>query len=251
MTYRELLPDNCPPDAAEEIDAPRVVYGLVRNNPSTDDDFRSELAERLDRIFRNITECQTRGRSVRTDLNSAMELMGFRTMRGGMLCQVQLDHGAGRIMQTGEDRPQQVVAIGGLRHNGKLLPGDDMKTVKHTNTIVYYDGVRVFAGQDAVGDHYVGAMIDTAGDADRYLVVAVAADPRRQFYAGELDLRALILESSADGWYTALVGDDFERPISLESEQGRLLEMDYLPEAGFRLRKAPADDLIPANPGTD
>ena len=84
-----------------------------------------------------------------------------------------------------------MVAIGGLRHNGKLLPGDDMKTVKHTNTIVYYDGVRVFAGQDAVGDHYVGAMIDTAGDADRYLadrylVVAVAADPRRRFYAGEL-----------------------------------------------------------------
>ena len=75
----------------------------MRNNPSTDDDFRSELAERLDRIFRNITECQTRGRSVRTDLDSAMELMGFRTMRGGMLCQVQLDHGAGRIMPTGED----------------------------------------------------------------------------------------------------------------------------------------------------
>ena len=144
-----------------------------------------------------------------------------------------------------------MVAIGGLRHNGKLVLGDDMKIVKHTNTIVYYDGVRVFAGQDAVGDHYVGAMIDTAGDADRYLVVAGAADPRRQFYAGELDLRALILESSADGWYTALVGDDFERPISLESEEGRLLEMDYLPEAGFRLRKAPADDLIPANPGAD
>ena len=223
----------------------------MRNNPSTDDDFRSELAERLDRIFRNITECQTRGRSVRTDLDSAMELMGVRTMRGGMLCQVQLDHGAGRIMQTGEDRPQQLVAIGGLRHNGKLLLGDDMKTVKHTNTIVYYDGVRVFAGQDAVRDHYVGAMIDTAGDVDRYLVVAVAADPLRLFYAGELDLRALLLESSVDGWYTALVDDDFERPVSLESQQGPLLEMDYLPEAGFRLGKTPADDLMPANPADD
>ena len=46
---------------------------------------------------------------------------------------------------------------------------DDMKTIKHTNTLVYYDGVQVFAGQDAVGDHYAGAMIDTVGDADRYL----------------------------------------------------------------------------------
>ena len=103
MTYREPLPDECPPDGAEEIDAPRVVYRLVRSNPPTDDDFRSQLAERPDRIFRNITECQARGLSVRTNLDSAMELMGFRTMRGRMLCQVQLDHGAGRIMQTGED----------------------------------------------------------------------------------------------------------------------------------------------------
>ena len=57
MTYREPLPDDCPPDEAEEIDAPRVVYRPVRNDPSTDDDFQSQRAERPDRIFRNITEC--------------------------------------------------------------------------------------------------------------------------------------------------------------------------------------------------
>ena len=126
-----------------------------------------------------------------------------------------------------------------------------MKTIKHTKTFVYYDGVQVFAGRDAVGDHYVGAMIDTVGDANRYLVVAVASDLLRRFYAGDLDLRTLLLESSVDGWYTALVDDDFERPVSLEPEQGSLLEMDYLPEAGFRLRQTPADDLMSANPAGD
>ena len=152
MTYREPLPENCPPDEAEEIHVPRVVYRLVRNNPPTDDDFRSQLAERTDRIFRNITECQAHGLSIRTDLESTMELMRFRTMRGRMLCQVRLDNGAGRIMQTGEDpQPRHVVAIGGLR-------------------------------------------------------------------------------------------------LSLEPQQGLLLEMDYLPEAGFRLGKTPADDLMSANP---
>ena len=123
-----------------------------------------------------------------------------------------------------------------------------MTTIKHTNTLVYYDGVQVFAGQDAGGDNYIGAMIDTVGDADRYLVVATAPDPLHRFYAGDLDLRTLLLESSVDGWYTALVDDDFERPVSLEPEQGPLLEMDYLPEAGFRLGKTPADDLMSANP---
>ena len=130
-----------------------------------------------------------------------------------------------------------------------------MKTIKHTNTLVYYDGVQVFAGQDDVGDHYVGAMIDTVGDADQYLVVTVAPDPLNRFYAGDLDLRTLLLESSVDGWYTALVDDDFERPVSLDPEQGPLLEMDYLPEAGFRLGKTPAhpspSSAIPLEPTWD
>ena len=127
-----------------------------------------------------------------------------------------------------------------------------MKTERPcTNTLVYYDGVQVFAGQDDVGDHYVGAMIDTVGDADQYLVVAVSPDTLNRFYAGDLDLRTLLLESSVDGWYTALVDDDFDRPVSLEPQQGPLLEMAHLPEAGFRLGKTPADDLMSANPADD
>ena len=33
MNYREPLPEDCPPDDAEEITAHRAVYRLVRNNP--------------------------------------------------------------------------------------------------------------------------------------------------------------------------------------------------------------------------
>ena len=126
-----------------------------------------------------------------------------------------------------------------------------MTTIKHTQTLVYYDGVQVFAGQDAEGNNYIGAMIDTVGDADRYLVVATAPDPLRRFYAGDLDLRTLLLESSVDGWYTALVDEDFAQPVSLELQQRPLLEMDHLPEAGFRLTKRPEEDLMPANPADD
>ena len=46
MTYRELLSEGCPPDDAWEITAHRAVYRLVRNNPPTDDDFRSQRAEK-------------------------------------------------------------------------------------------------------------------------------------------------------------------------------------------------------------
>ena len=102
MNYREPLPEDCPPDGAEEITTPRIVYPLVRSNPPTDDDFRSQRAENPHRVFRRVTECQTRGVSVRTDLEEAIELMILPRMQGRLLCQVQLDDGAGRIMQTGE-----------------------------------------------------------------------------------------------------------------------------------------------------
>ena len=126
-----------------------------------------------------------------------------------------------------------------------------MTTIKHTQTLVYYDGVKVFTGQDAGGDAYIGAMIASVGDADRYLVVATAPDPLSRFYAGELDLRTLFLESSVSGCYTALVDDDFAQWVSLAPQQRPLLEMDYLTEAGFHLTKRPEEDLMPANPADD
>ena len=121
-----------------------------------------------------------------------------------------------------------------------------MTAIKHSRTLVYYEGVQVFAGQDDKGDNYVGAMIDTVGEADRYLVVATAKESLARLLAGDVDLRTLLLEASTDGWYTALVDDDFQLPVLLEPQSGSLLEMDYLPEAGVHLRKAPADDLAPA-----
>ena len=115
-----------------------------------------------------------------------------------------------------------------------------MMTIQHTETVVYYEGVQLFVGRDDVGVQYVGSMVDTDSDGDRYLVVSVTPEPLRRFYTGELDLRTLLLDSSTGGWYTALVDDDFEGPVSLEPHRDALLEMDYLPEAGFYLRETPA-----------
>ena len=123
-----------------------------------------------------------------------------------------------------------------------------MKSISYTNTLVYYDGVQVFAGQDSDGARYFGVMVDSTGETDRYLVVAVAPNPLRRFYSGELDLRTLLLDCSTESWYTALVADDFEKPVSLEQEQGSLLATDYLPGPGFRLRGAPVDELMSTAP---
>ena len=102
MTFRESLPAGCPPDEAGEIVETRIVYRLVRNNPPTEEDFRSQRASNPDRVFRNVNECQARGLSVRSGRRESIEYMKLRRFRSSLLCRVQLGGGAGYIQQTGE-----------------------------------------------------------------------------------------------------------------------------------------------------
>ena len=123
-----------------------------------------------------------------------------------------------------------------------------MKSIGNTNTLVYYDGAQVFAARDADGARYIGVMVDSTDEADSYLVVAADPGPLRRFYAGEIDLRTLRLESSRESWYTALVSDDFEKLVPLELQQGPLMKTDYLPEPGFFLHGVPVEELMAAGP---
>ena len=65
MTYREDLPENCPPDTAIRIEQTTVFYRLIEEWPPTERDFDSvwELhPERHQRLREN--ECRAKGLSV-------------------------------------------------------------------------------------------------------------------------------------------------------------------------------------------
>jgi len=103
MSYLEPLPASCPPEGAEEITAPRQVFRLVRTNPPSIDDFKSQQAENPDRIFSGVTECQARGLSVFADRQDAVgKALKLPSLRGRLVCRVALGAGAGRIQQTGQ-----------------------------------------------------------------------------------------------------------------------------------------------------
>ena len=101
MTYREPLPEGCPPDEAEIISRPRTVFRLVRNNPPTYDDFRSQRAEKPGYAFRGASECLARGLSVNTTLHDIEPKLKLPRFRGMLVCRIELDGRAGRIQQTG------------------------------------------------------------------------------------------------------------------------------------------------------
>ena len=100
MKYREPMPDGCPPNDAEEIATAWGVIRLVRTNPPTDDDFRSQRAEKPSHQFRGVTECQARGLSVYAARQDAERALKLPSLRGRLLCGVRLEAGAGHIQQT-------------------------------------------------------------------------------------------------------------------------------------------------------
>ena len=103
MSYREPLPDGCPPDAADEIATPREAFRLVRTNPPTLDDFRSQRAEKPNRVFPDVTECQARGLSAFADRRDLVaRALKLPSLRRRLICRVTLQAGAGRIQQTGQ-----------------------------------------------------------------------------------------------------------------------------------------------------
>lgn len=104
MPYLEPLPDDCPPDESDEVTEARDVFRLVRGNPSTINDFKSQRAEKPNARFHGVTECVTRGLSVLADRGEAENAVKLPNLRGRQICLVRLDVGAGRIQRTG-NRP--------------------------------------------------------------------------------------------------------------------------------------------------
>ncbi len=116
-----------------------------------------------------------------------------------------------------------------------------MKTVKLTEILDYYDGIQLFAARDPIGGHYLGEMIDTVGDFDRYLVVGVRPERLDDFRAGQTDLRTILLESPEGEWYITTASGTIDDPLTLELQQSSLAETDYLPAEGYFLDDEPPD----------
>ena len=99
--YRESLPPGCPPDGAREITSSAAVFRLVRTNPPSADDFRSQRAEKPTREFHGVSECHARGLSVFSGREDSQRALKLPALRGRLICRVQLESGAGSMQQTG------------------------------------------------------------------------------------------------------------------------------------------------------
>ena len=119
-----------------------------------------------------------------------------------------------------------------------------MIRIQRPYELVYCDGVQVFEGRDSMGGHYVGVWVETVADADRYLVAEVAPERLREFLAGGVDLRTLLLDARGSGWLLADVTDGFEGPMTLRPIDNPAECSRFLPDEGFFLHDLREDDSV-------
>lgn len=119
-----------------------------------------------------------------------------------------------------------------------------MKIVKPTAILDYYDGVLVFEARDLLGGHYIGSAITPKDGYDRFVVTGARPERLREFRAGMLDLRTLLLESPDGEWYITSTKGDPGEILALNPQVGSISDTTgLLPLEGYILDDGPIDDL--------
>lgn len=101
MDFLEELPTGCPPLEADEIQAERVVFRLVKESPPSAWDFQSHVTRWPNKYFSD--GCLARAISVsrtkeHAEMTAKLPLMKRHALR---VCRVTLAAGAGAVLQTG------------------------------------------------------------------------------------------------------------------------------------------------------
>ena len=117
-----------------------------------------------------------------------------------------------------------------------------MTTIRHTTTLFEYDGPQLFEARDDDGGQYLALLVDSPEEQDRYLVVQVDPERLRQFRAGALELRPLIVEASKDQWYLVTT-TNLDEPLAIELQRTPIEER-FLPDEGFTLADSPPKEGV-------
>ena len=117
-----------------------------------------------------------------------------------------------------------------------------MKTVKHTVTHFYYDGVQVFEARDAIGGHYIAVRVEPGKGGDRFLVAGAEPERLRQFRSGLIDLRSLLTDRAETEWYLGATSQEIEGTLNLVVQRGIIQDSAFLPDPGFVIHDQPTNE---------
>ena len=108
-----------------------------------------------------------------------------------------------------------------------------MTKMRHTKTLCYCDGPQVIEARDDEAKEYVGVAIPSQEVCGRFLLKQVTPEQLESFREGIIDLRSLILGSSAKAWLLGSVTGNSTEVHDLINRNDLLEATGFLPDPGF------------------
>jgi len=111
------------------------------------------------------------------------------------------------------------------------------RLIKHVRTLMYYDGIQIFEGQDRIGGHYIGSSVDDNEDGEIvYLLVGASPMDLQAFRLGNIDLLSLIGLNLPDPWFVGTLSHrENEIEFVISAENAGEIPAELLPGPGLTL----------------
>ena len=116
-----------------------------------------------------------------------------------------------------------------------------MKAITPTEILSYFDGIDLFAAEDAIGGNYVATLADDTLEAPRFLVVGVSQGQLDGVLSGQIDLKSLFENPAGGEWFFTDADADFGTPLPLARQDKRTIPNRYWPIEGITLEPATED----------
>lgn len=119
--------------------------------------------------------------------------------------------------------------------------------LKHSRTLVYYDGPEVLVAEDPLGTKHLCVLVEVDETSDTFVCVPISAARLEEFMLRTIDLRSLIESPETDELLKAVTSEaDYSQLIAGSIEVSEV-PPEWLPAPGFFLPAPhPAESLVAA-----
>ena len=111
------------------------------------------------------------------------------------------------------------------------------RTIRHTETLIYYDGPQLFLARDQVNAQYLCMLVEDSNEFNKFLCVPISSKRLEKFYWKEIDLRKIYEDPESGELFYAEIAENIQGDYQLVPVSFDSLPKEWLPEPGFIFKR--------------
>jgi len=118
------------------------------------------------------------------------------------------------------------------------------RTIRHAETLLYYDGPQLFLARDQVNAQYLCLLVEDTNEFNKFLCVPISFERLDNFYREQIDLRKIYEEPESNELFYAEIKENVQGDYQLVPMSFDRLPKEWLPEPGFIFKKEKSRNFL-------